>query len=384
MPENVIVNSGVLAVAIPCATMQEAAIGPASVPDIAKQAVLGASGTIPEGAKEIRGWNFDDGNSLDGILGSMAHSGFQAGAFGQGVHEINRMLDWRDPTSGEHTKIFLGFTSNLMSAGTREQIKWLVKHCLVDVIVTTAGGIEEDFIKCLAPTYSGDFALKGTELRSKGLNRIGNMIVPNSNYCLFEDWIVPIFKTMMAEQLEGTLWTPSSVIARLGKEIDHEDSVYYWAQKNGIPVYCPALTDGSLGDMLYFFSYSNSPGLSIDIVADIRAINDHAVHAKSKTGAIILGGGVPKHHILNANLFRNGADFGVFVNTAQEFDGSDSGAKPDEAISWGKLRLDSQPVKIHGDATILFPLLISQTFAKLNPEQRLGRQIGTVVGSKAS
>ncbi|KAK3275721.1 hypothetical protein CYMTET_16165, partial [Cymbomonas tetramitiformis] len=72
---------------------------------------------------------------------------------------------------------------------------------------------------------------------------------------------------------------------------------------------------------------------------------------------------VAKHHICNANLMRNGADFAVFVNTAQEFDGSDSGARPDEAISWGKIRMDAKPVKVYGDATLVFPLLVAQTFA---------------------
>lgn len=66
---------------------------------------------------------------------------------------------------------------------------------------------------------------------------------------------------------------------------------------------------------------------------------------------------------------RNGADFAVFINTAQEFDGSDSGARPDEAVSWGKIRADAQPVKVYGDATILFPLLVCQTFAKSGLEQ---------------
>lgn len=61
---------------------------------------------------------------------------------------------------------------------------------------------------------------------------------------------------------------------------------------------------------------------------------------------------------------RNGADFAVYLNTAQEFDGSDSGARPDEAISWGKIKPDAKPVKVCGDATILFPLLLSQTFVK--------------------
>ena len=70
----------------------------------------------------------------------------------------------------------------------------------VDVIVTTAGGIEEDLIKCLAPTYRGDFSLPGALLRSKGLNRIGNLLVPNDNYCKFENWIMPIFDQMLLEQ----------------------------------------------------------------------------------------------------------------------------------------------------------------------------------------
>jgi len=166
---------------------------------------------------------------------------------------------------------------------------------------------------------------------------------------------------------KGTVWTPSKMIHRLGKEINHPDSVYYWAYKNNIPVYSPAITDGSLGDMLYFHSYRN-PGFVVDIVGDIRGINDIALHAK-KTGMIILGGGLVKHHTANANLMRNGADFSVYINTAQEFDGSDSGARPDEAVSWGKIKMDSAPVKIYADASIIFPLLVAQTFAKQQQQQ---------------
>lgn len=68
------------------------------------------------------------------------------------------------------------------------------------MIVTTTGGIEEDLIKCLADTYRGEFSLPGAALRSKGLNRIGNLLVPNDNYCKFEDWIIPIFDQMLEEQ----------------------------------------------------------------------------------------------------------------------------------------------------------------------------------------
>jgi deoxyhypusine synthase len=211
------------------------------------------------------------------------------------------------------------------------------------------------------------FLPAGAGLRAKGLNRAGNLLIPNSNYCDFEDWVMPILDKLLAEQQSGeraTPWTPSAVVRRLGLEINNPESVCYWAAVNDIPIYCPALTDGSLGDMLFFHSY-RSPGLVIDLVADVKAMNEEAmlVRQPKKTGMLILGGGVAKHHIANANLMRNGADFCVYVNTAAEFDGCDSGARPDEAVSWGKVRADATPVKLYADATLVFPLLVAQTFA---------------------
>ncbi|KAG9024832.1 Deoxyhypusine synthase [Serendipita sp. 407] len=114
--------------------------------------------------------------------------------------------------------------------------------------------------------------------------------------------------------------------------------------------------------MIFFHSYK-SPGLIIDIVQDIRKLNDISLKAK-KAGMIILGGGVCKHQIANAMLFRNGADYAVYINTGQEFDGSDSGARPDEAVSWGKIKAGSQTVKVYADATLVFPLLVASTFAR--------------------
>ncbi|KAI9505723.1 Deoxyhypusine synthase [Coemansia spiralis] len=351
-----------------------------SVPELATSAVLVRSTAVPAGTKLAKGYDFECGVDYSALLDSYLTTGFQASHFGHAVEIVNHMRAWRlsdepitdldveedrDPEYRKSVKckIFLGYTSNLVSSGIRETIKYLVKNRHVDVLVSTAGGVEEDFIKCLAPTYIGDFTMKGEDLRKNGLNRIGNLIVPNDNYCKFEDWIIPIFDQMLKEQQEqGIIWTPSKLIHRLGKEINHPDSIYYWAYKNNIPVYSPAITDGSLGDMLYFHSYK-SPGLVIDLVQDIRAINTEAVYAK-KTGMIILGGGIVKHHSCNANLMRNGADFAVFINTAQEFDGSDAGARPDEAVSWGKIKVSAESVKIYADASLILPLLVAQTFAK--------------------
>jgi len=261
------------------------------------------------------------------------------------------------------TTIFFGFTSNQISCGNREIIRWLCEHKMIDCIVTTGGGIEEDIMKCFAHHYMGDFGkYRGEDLRKRGINRIGNLLVPNKNYCHLEEWMFPLLDEMLHEQkTEGVVWTPSKFIKRLGERIDNPDSVWYWCAKNDIPVFCPAITDGAVGDNIYFHSVNN-PGFVLDIAADIKAINDMAVNAK-KTGMLILGGGLIKHHICNANLMRNGADYTVFINTGQEFDGSDSGARPDEAVSWGKIKVGCNAVKVYADASFILPLLVAETFA---------------------
>lgn len=351
--------------------------GACDIPSIAADAVLVKSEKLTSAT--VTGYDFNKGVDYNAMLDSYMTTGFQATSLGKAFEEVDRMLNWslaQEPVPADEeegwtsmeqrskvrTKIWLAYTSNLISSGLRESIRFLAQHSMIQVMICTAGGIEEDIIKCLAPTYLGEFALDGLALRRRGINRIGNLLAPNDNYCLFEDWSTGVLNRIHDEQeKDGVQWTPSKIIHRFGKEIDNETSVCYWAYKNNIPIFSPALTDGSIGDMLYFHSYKR-PGLIVDLVADIRAINDEAVKAR-KTGVIVLGGGLVKHHCMNANLMRNGADFCVYVNTAQEFDGSDSGARPDEAVSWGKIRVDAKPVKVYSEATLVLPLIIAKTFA---------------------
>uniref|UniRef100_A0A0E0ESB3 Deoxyhypusine synthase n=1 Tax=Oryza meridionalis TaxID=40149 RepID=A0A0E0ESB3_9ORYZ len=246
--------------------------------------VLKPSESLDEGRfTRIAGADFNDaGLGLSGMLASLATTGFQASNLGDAVDVVNQMNGGCPMRSHARTVMKLSLTLHIENLG--------------------------------------DFSLPGTLLRSKGLNRIGNLLVPYDNYCKFENWIMPILDQMLQEQSRENVWTPSKVIGRLGKEINDEN---------------------------------------------IRLMNGEAIHATPrKTGIIVLGGGLPKHHICNANMFRNGADFAVYINTAQEFDGSDSGAQPDEAVSWGKIKGSAKPVKVHCDATIAFPLLVAATFAR--------------------
>jgi len=296
----------------------------------------------------VKGYDFNNGIDFEKILDSFATTGAQATNLAKAIEIIKEMRE-------QKAFIYFGYTSSMVSSGLRDIFRYLVQHKMVDLIVTTAGGIEEDFIKCFDDFKIGSFDMDGSKLRDKGLNRIGNMIVPNSRYCTFEDWILPILEKYKNEKL-----TPSKLINLLGKEINNEESIYYWAHKNNIPVFAPALLDGSIGDMVYFYKNKN-PDFKIEITDDMVAMNNSSL-GKEKTGMLVLGSGIVKHHICNANLYRNGADYAVYINTAQEFDASDAGATPDEAVSWGKISQNAKSVKVHGDATIIFPLIVAKCF----------------------
>lgn len=312
----------------------------------------------PEGPA-VKGYDFNQGVDYDALLKSFASTGFQATHLAEAISLIDKMIS-------EKATIYLGYTSNLVTSGIRDVIRYLAEHKKVDVLVTTAGGIEEDIIKCIGDFRLGKFSASGELLKEDGVNRTGNIFVPNSRYVQFEEFMTPILSEIYEEQKKtGKIISASEFIQLLGKKINNKESIYYWAYKNGIDVYCPAITDGSLGDMIHFFMYKH-PDFKMDIAADIHKLNEFTITRK-KTGVITLGRGMMKHHILNTNMMRNGYDYGVFINTGEEWDGADSNARPDEAVSWGKSAKSAEggkSMKVFGDATILFPLIVAQTFAK--------------------
>ncbi len=314
---------------------------------IAEQALLKKSKDVT--GLSIKGYDFNKKFDFNEMMASFASTGAQASNLARAIEIVKKMRK-------EKAFIYLGYTSNMVTTGNREIIKYLVEHKLVDYLVTTAGGIEEDFIKCIGDFKLGSFEMNGSDLRDKGINRAGNVLIPNDRYVEFEKLVLPFL-----DKYKDEIKIPTDVIRLLGKEISNEDSIYYWAYKNEIPVFCPALMDGSLGDMIYFYKNYKNKNFKLDIVEDTENFNNSSI-GKTKTGMIVLGGGIVKHAICNCNLYRNGADYAVYINTAQEFDGSDSGARPDEAVSWGKISQKAESVKVYCDATIAFPMLVASAF----------------------
>jgi len=307
---------------------------------------------------EISGYDFDKGVDFDRIVKSFSTSGIQAANLGSAISTLNTVIR-------ENVPVFLGFTSNMISSGMREIIKYLVKNKKVAVLCTSAGGVEEDAIKANLPFRVGNFDSKGDILFDAGVGRIGNIYTTNEHYANFEKFIRKVFEFLMKEE---TVITPTRICWMMGKvmeeeeEYNHNSSYLYWAYKHNIPVYCPGIIDGAIGDIVYFLR-KKYPKLIIDVAKDHEKLIDYTMNCE-RTAAVILGGGLPKHYVLNANIFKEGLDYAVYISTATEHDASDSGGNIEEAISWAKIKPNAISVKVNSEASIVFPILVGATWAK--------------------
>lgn len=317
-----------------------------------------------EGYNPEREFNFED------FINKYINMGFQGSNLGIAIKIFQRMIEQKK----DGLKIFLSFTGNMISSGNRELITFLVKNKYVDGITTTAAGIEEDIIKCIGDFHLGTFEAKGSHLLDESIGRIGNIFVPAERYLYLERFLNKVFPKILKknENGNGKVIASHEVIELFGKEIakneltkdKSETSFIFWAQKNKIPIFCPAITDGAIGDMTVFFRRRNK-SFAIDSTRDNEVLSKLILNSE-KCGSIILGGGIAKHFLLNCAIFRDGFEYSIYLTTASEFDGSDSGGNQEEAISWAKIKHDAEKVKVISDATITFPILVAATFSRKN------------------
>lgn len=301
--------------------------------------------------RKIKDIRYKKGMKVRDLAEQLAYAGFQGSNLGNAVNIIKKMKK-------NNAKIFLTFTSNMVSSGLRGFFAQLIEMKFVDVVITTAGSIEEDWMKATNDFYVGSFDADDEKLSKKGINRIGNIYVTNKAYSSFEETIMPALEKICAKKKI----TPSELIFELGKFIDDKNSILHQATKNNVPIYCPAITDGSLGIQLNTFLQKH-PDFSIDVVKDIDNIIKEK-DFKEQAGLIVLGGGVSKHHALLANLISGGINYAVYITTARQHSGSLSGATTKEAKSWGKIK-GEDAVTVIGEATILFPMIMTKVLDDL-------------------
>ena len=253
--------------------------------------------------------------------------------------------------------VFLSFPADIMATGTRGVLRQLVSNGFIDVIVPPCGTLDHDIARTLANYYHGDFEMNDTELRERGINRLGNVLVPDDSYGIpIEKWMQSFLEDLYKKQ---TRWIPREIWhelgARLAREERGNESLLATCVAQNVPVFVPGFSDGAVGSQLWQFWQSHRD-FTPDTLADEHALSD-IVHDAKATGALMIGGGISKHHVIWWNQFRDGLDYAIQVTTAPEWDGSLSGARIREAVSWGKVKPEAQRVTVEGDATVLLPLL---------------------------
>ncbi len=293
----------------------------------------------------IRGFNLDNIRSFSDLLKAYRYIGIQATNL-----SIADELLWAMVQDKENV-LFFSFTSNIISSGLREVAAQFIRDAKPKVIITTVGAIEEDIMKSMGDFYVGTFYADDKELREEGINRIGNIFVPNERYEQFEGFVKPVFEKLDVGKPVGI----NQLVGALTDNINDRNSILRAARDVGTQVFCPAITDGALGLQLYFYRQRHH-NFAVDVLADMKDLANITLNAK-RTGALIMGGGLAKHHTIGVNLLREGLDRAVYISTAQEYDASLSGAYPREAISWGKIKASSKHVLVNSEASLAFPLL---------------------------
>ncbi len=319
--------------------------------DDTRDHVLPGSEDEPD-TPDVEGYDFTGEFDFEALMESYATTGFQATQLADAIDITERM-------QADDAKVYLTCTSNIVSSGLREVVAALVREGHVDVLITTSGSLTEDVIKTAKPFKMGSWDADEATLREQGINRLGNIFVPSDRYVWLEEYLYEFFEEFFAEK---SIRTPSAFARELGETLDDEQSILKQAADNDVPVYCPALTDAEVGNFLYYYNQQAEEDVGIEILADYERLIEDGMFADT-TGLLAVGDGVPKHHAIMTNLFRGGADYAVYISTGVEGDGSLSGAPPEEAVSWGKIKdAEKNYTQVEAEATLVLPLLVASAF----------------------
>ncbi|MFP3318185.1 MAG: deoxyhypusine synthase [Thermoplasmata archaeon] len=298
--------------------------------------------------KKVKDLDINSNTSLRELVESF---GLAGGFTAKKVYDAAKMLEMME-NEKEITRI-LSFPADIISTGSRGLIRKMVEEKKFDIIITTCGTLDHDIARAFSSYYHGDFEMDDIELAKRGIYRLGNVIIPKENYGkIIEEKMNELFNS-----IEKKEWGTYELLWELGKFINKKDSILYWAYVNKIPIIVPGITDGAVGSQLWSH-WEIERNFKINIFLDEHLLSDIIFTAK-KTGALMIGGGISKHHTIWWNQFRGGLDYAIYITTAVEWDGSLSGARTREAISWGKIKPRARHITVEGDATVLLPLVAS-------------------------
>jgi len=307
--------------------------------------------------RPVKDIEIDSNTSIEKIFDELSKSGgFESVNLSDGLDILTKMI------SDEKCLKFVSFVGAVVSTGLRGIIKDMIKNKWFDVAITTCGALDHDIAKHYSHYNEGSFTMDDNELADQNIHRLGNVLVPMENYGPLIEEKMRLF--LEEEYKNGVREMSTAEICKMiGKHLG-EDSFLHWANKNDVSVVVPGIMDGAVGSQIWMFIQSHRD-FKLNLIGDADLLSEYIFKAE-KSGAFMIGGGISKHHTLWWNQYREGLDYAFYITTAQEFDGSLSGALVREAISWGKVTKIARQSTLHAEVTTILPFIYAALLSKLN------------------
>lgn len=276
--------------------------------------------------------------------------GFSAQNLVKGIDITKEMLDQKECYN------FLSFPADIIATGLRGMIADSVKY--FDAIITTGGTVDHDLARSYGGKYSvGSFEADDNALHKMQIYRLGNVFIESKEYGMaVEKHFEKIMNDIYNSKDYKEEYSASEILYEFGKRIKDEGSILRQAYLHNVPIFNPGILDGAFGTQLAIFSQDHR--FKLNLIKDELELSN-IVFDHKRTGALMVGGGISKHHVIWWNQFKGGLDYAVYITTASQYDGSLSGARLTEAVSWGKVKEKAKYVTIDGDATIILPVIFS-------------------------
>lgn len=316
-------------------------------------------------SREVRAADLTKAKSVAGLVAAYGNMSIQARNIGICAKVYENML--RD--KGRPT-IFLGLAAPLIAGGLRKVIRDMIEFGIVDVVVSTGAILYQDIYQARGyKHYIGSPNVDDALFHDLLINRIYDTYVDDEKFADTDDWIA-----RFADRLESRAYSTREFLYLLSGELDDENSILATARKHGVPVFCPAINDSSIGIGLTEHyrrkALKNEGRVVIDAIRDNYELTQIVVKSK-KTAGIYVAGGVPKNFIndsvVTGYVFgRNtgGHSYVFQVTTDAPHWGGLSGSTLEEAKSWGKVSKKATKAMAFVEPTVSLPLIVGYVLQK--------------------
>lgn len=314
---------------------------------------------------KVKHVDFDHINTVADLLEAWQDSSIQSRALATAAQV------WKDAVEDEdRPTIMLGLSGALIAGGMKKIIRDLVKHSLVDVVVSIGAIPYQDFYQARGHHhYKTVPEIDDLMLREHFLDRIYDTIVDEEKFRETDAYIGEI-----AESLPPRHYSSREFMDILGSKVDDDNSILRTAHLKGTPVFVPALNDSSTGiGLTGYYAKMLKEGkemMHIDPIKDNWEISQIKFKSK-KTAVIYIGGGVPKNYIQQTEVIAEtlgynpgGHHYAIQIGMDPAHWGGLSGATFREAQSWGKINKRAKMVMAHVEATVGLSLVAGYLLQK--------------------